>query len=101
MARLPTYFVSHGGGPWPWMREQYGPAYDQLAASLAAMRVEAGETVRAVLVVTAHWETPQFMVSSGTAPGMIYDTVASRRILTRSVIRRRASRRWQGAWPSC
>ncbi|AWL04034.1 DODA-type extradiol aromatic ring-opening family dioxygenase [Massilia oculi] len=76
MARLPTlptYFVSHGGGPWPWMREQYGAAYDQLADSLAALRAEAGETVRAVLVVTAHWETPQFMVSSGTAPGMIYD----------------------------
>lgn len=73
MARLPTYFVSHGGGPWPWMREQTGAAYDQLAASLAAMRIEAGATVRAVLVVTAHWEAPQFMVSSGAAPGMIYD----------------------------
>lgn len=73
MARLPTYFVSHGGGPWPWMREQTGTAYDQLAASLEAMRVEAGATVRAVLVVTSHWETPHFMVSSGSAPGMIYD----------------------------
>lgn len=73
MTRLPTYFVSHGGGPWPWMREQYGAAYDQLADSLAALRAEAGDAVRAVLVVTAHWEAPQFMVSSGTAPGMIYD----------------------------
>lgn len=73
MARLPTYFVSHGGGPWPWMREQTGSTYDQLASSLAAMRAEAGDAVRAVLVVTSHWETPQFMVSSGAAPGMIYD----------------------------
>ena len=71
MATLPTYFVSHGGGPWPWMREQYGPVYDKLAASLAALRREAdaGGTVRAVLVVSSHWEAPQFMVSSGTAPG--------------------------------
>lgn len=73
MARLPTYFVSHGGGPWPWMREQYGAAYDRLAASLAALRVEAGDAVRAVLVVTSHWEAPQFTVSSGAAPDMIYD----------------------------
>ncbi|WP_020652537.1 DODA-type extradiol aromatic ring-opening family dioxygenase [Massilia niastensis] len=73
MARLPTYFVSHGGGPWPWMREQTGPAYDKLAASLAAMRIEAGDAVRAVLVVTSHWEAPRFMLSSGAAPGMIYD----------------------------
>ncbi|WP_288380238.1 class III extradiol ring-cleavage dioxygenase [uncultured Massilia sp.] len=70
---LPTYFVSHGGGPWPWMKDQYGPAYDRLEASLKAMRHEAGERVRAVLVVTSHWETPGFMVSSGSAPGMIYD----------------------------
>jgi len=67
---LPTYFVSHGGGPWPWMKDQYGPAYDRLEASLQAMRLEG---VRAVLVVTSHWETPGFMVSSGSAPGMIYD----------------------------
>lgn len=73
MARLPTYFVSHGGGPWPWMREQTGTLYDRLAASLAALRVEAGEQVKAVLVVTSHWETPQFMVSAGSVPGMIYD----------------------------
>lgn len=73
MTILPTYFVSHGGGPWPWMRDHYGAAYDQLAASLAAMRIEAGPAVRAVLVVTAHWEAPRFMVSSSAAPGMIYD----------------------------
>lgn len=73
MARLPTYFVSHGGGPWPWMRDMTGTTYDKLAQSLAELRRETGEAVRAVLVVTSHWETPQFMVSSGTAPGMIYD----------------------------
>ena len=26
MTRLPTYFVSHGGGPWPWMKAQMVPA---------------------------------------------------------------------------
>lgn len=73
MARLPTYFVSHGGGPWPWMRDMTGTTYDKLAQSLAALRHETGDAVRAVLVVTSHWETPQFMVSSGEQPGMIYD----------------------------
>jgi aromatic ring-opening dioxygenase catalytic subunit (LigB family) len=73
MSRLPTYYVSHGGGPWPWMREQNGSRYDQLEASLQAMAREAGEGVRAVLVVTAHWETPEFTLSSATQPGMLYD----------------------------
>ena len=71
--RLPTYFVSHGGGPWPWMKDQYGPAYAKLEASLKAMRRDAPDAVRAVLVVTSHWETPGFMVSSSAAPGMITD----------------------------
>ena len=70
---LPTYFVSHGGGPWPWMKDQYGAAYDRLEASLRAMRADNAGRVRALLVVTSHWETPGFMVSSGAAPGMIYD----------------------------
>ena len=73
MATLPTYFVSHGGGPWPWMKEQVGAAYDRLEASLVAMRQENRDAVRAVLVVTSHWEAPHFMLSSGSAPGMIYD----------------------------
>jgi aromatic ring-opening dioxygenase catalytic subunit (LigB family) len=70
---LPTYFVSHGGGPWPWMKDQVGPVYARLEASLAALRQAHESAVRAVLVVTSHWETPGFMVSSGAAPGMIYD----------------------------
>jgi len=70
---LPTYFVSHGGGPWPWMKDQVGPVYARLEASLAAMRRAHEGAVRAVLVVTSHWETPGFMVSSSAAPGMIYD----------------------------
>ena len=24
---LPTYFISHGGGPWPWMKREMGDAY--------------------------------------------------------------------------
>jgi aromatic ring-opening dioxygenase catalytic subunit (LigB family) len=71
--RLPTYFVSHGGGPWPWMKDQYGSAYDRLEASLVDIRRQVGVRPRAVLVVSSHWETDAFTLSSGTAPGMIYD----------------------------
>lgn len=71
--RLPTYFLSHGGGPWPWMREQTGSAYDALAASLADIPREIGVTPKAVLVVTAHWEGRDFMISAGAQPPMIYD----------------------------
>ena len=71
--RLPTYFVSHGGGPWPWMKDQAGAAYDKLEASLVDIKRQLGTPPRAVLVVTSHWEADAFLASSGAAPGMIYD----------------------------
>jgi aromatic ring-opening dioxygenase catalytic subunit (LigB family) len=72
-SRLPTYFVSHGGGPWPYMKEQNGSRYDQLEASLVDIKRQIGVRPKAVLVITSHWEEQDFMVSSGTEPGMIYD----------------------------
>ena len=30
---FPTYFLSHGGGPWPFMKDQFGGRYDVLEAS--------------------------------------------------------------------
>ena len=71
--RLPTYFVSHGGGPWPWLKKEFGNAYDKLEASLVDIPRQLKARPKAVLVVTSHWETPRFMVSSSNAPGMIYD----------------------------
>lgn len=70
--RLPAFFVSHGGGPWPFMDDmkaqlaQTVRVFGQLPNSLPA-------TPKAVLVVTAHWETGEFTVSSGEHPPMLYD----------------------------
>ncbi|WP_342120518.1 DODA-type extradiol aromatic ring-opening family dioxygenase, partial [Pseudoduganella sp. OTU4001] len=73
MTTLPTFFLSHGGGPWPWMREHYGSAYDQLDASLRDLPRQAGGKPKAILVVTAHWEGRDFLVSAAAQPPMIYD----------------------------
>lgn len=72
-SRLPTYYLSHGGGPWPWMKDQAGGAFDQLEAGLLRVRAELGESPRAVLVISGHWEEPQFKVSSAERPGMVFD----------------------------
>ena len=71
--RLPTFFISHGGGPWPWMKEQLGGAYDVLEASLAQIPKLIGPTPDAVLMVSAHWEEPVFTVQTNPQPGMVYD----------------------------
>lgn len=71
--RFPTFFISHGGGPWPWMMDEWQGAYDQLAAALRQLPEDAGARPKAVLMVSAHWEEAEFTVQSNPAPGMIYD----------------------------
>jgi aromatic ring-opening dioxygenase catalytic subunit (LigB family) len=71
--RIPTYFVSHGGGPWPWLEGPFRRHFDELEQSLVDMRRELDDRPRAVLVVSGHWEEDGFAVSSGERPGMVYD----------------------------
>jgi aromatic ring-opening dioxygenase catalytic subunit (LigB family) len=70
---LPTYYLSHGGGPWPFMDGGFRQHFHQLESSLRAIRLEVGEAVRAVLMISGHWETAKFAVSSAERPGMVFD----------------------------
>ena len=72
-SRLPTYFISHGGGPWPYMTGEFRRNFDQLERSLLEMRTELGSAVKAVLMISGHWEEVGFAISSGNHPGMVYD----------------------------
>ena len=72
MPKLPTYFISHGGGPWPWlpnMRQMLA----SLETSLARMPEEIGTTPQAILMISGHWEEADFAVMSAARPGMVYD----------------------------
>jgi len=72
MSKMPVYFVSHGGGPWPYiesMRKQFA----KTAHELEALPGRLPEKPRAVLVITGHWEAPQFTVSTAEQPPMVYD----------------------------
>jgi aromatic ring-opening dioxygenase catalytic subunit (LigB family) len=71
--RLPVYFISHGGGPWSYMDDPSRAAYAKLEASLAAMPRQIGARPAAVLMISAHWEEPEFTLMSSPAPPMIYD----------------------------
>jgi aromatic ring-opening dioxygenase catalytic subunit (LigB family) len=71
--KLPTYFISHGGGPWPWLRDEMPGVYDRLEASLRDMPRQLAARPAAVLVVSGHWEERDFAVMSGPRPAMVYD----------------------------
>jgi len=70
--RLPTYFISHGGGPWPWLDGPFRRQFDRLETSLADIAREVGKP-RAVLMISGHWEADRPTVQSGERPGMVYD----------------------------
>lgn len=72
-SRLPTYFVSHGAGPWPYMDGEFRQRFERLEHSLVAMRNELGTAPKAILMISAHWEQDGFAISSAAQPGMIYD----------------------------
>lgn len=69
---LPTLFISHGGGPWPFMQERLR----EFAATAQWLRELAGTLPappRAILSVSGHWEESRFTVASAEHPPMVYD----------------------------
>ncbi len=71
-SKLPTYFISHGGGPWPWM-EDARQSMKGLADSLADMPRQIGVTPKAVLMISGHWEEAAYTVMASPRPPMLYD----------------------------
>lgn len=72
MSRMPTYFISHGGGPWPWLPHMRA-MLKTLEVSLARMPSELPETPKAILMVSGHWEEDAFAVMTSAHPPMVYD----------------------------
>lgn len=71
--RMPTFFLCHGGGPWPWMQ---GPLREMLRGLEQGLLTVPGQLPArpsAILVVSAHWEAAAFTVTSSATPGMVYD----------------------------
>lgn len=71
--RLPTYFVSHGGGPWPWIIDMMPGDMTKLKESLENIPRELGVAPRAILAVSGHWEESEFTVQTSPNPPMLYD----------------------------
>jgi aromatic ring-opening dioxygenase catalytic subunit (LigB family) len=72
LSRLPVYFISHGGGPWPWIA-QMKDMYARTAREFAALPGRLPSRPKAILVVSGHWEASEFTVSTAAHPPMEYD----------------------------
>ncbi len=69
---LPTYYIPHGGGPWPFMPER-AATLGSLTAFLRGLLAGSGAPPRAIVVVSGHWEEPVPTVSARPDYSMFYD----------------------------
>lgn len=72
MTRFPTFFVSHGGGPWPFIDDRK-KQYAKTAREFSQLPQRLPSKPEAVLVITGHWEAREFTVSTSAHPPMVYD----------------------------
>lgn len=73
--RQPAIYLSHGGGPWPFVSIPFIPPgeLDELERYLRDLVTSLPEAPRAVLVVSAHWEAPVPTLMTHPHPPMLYD----------------------------
>lgn len=69
---LPTFFVSHGGGPWPWIDEMR-PMFARSEQWLRQLPQTLPVVPKAVLSVSGHWEAAEFTLGTALRPPMFYD----------------------------
>ena len=72
-ARMPTWFIPHGGGPCFFMEWNPPHAWDRMADFLKSLAATLLRTPKAIVMVSAHWLTPKLTVTSGAQPDLIYD----------------------------
>lgn len=71
----PTLYIPHGGGPCFFMDWTFGPAdtWDKMADWLGSLGNTLANTPRAIVVISAHWETAEFSVTTNPQPELIFD----------------------------
>lgn len=62
-------YLPHGGGPMPLLGD---PGHKNLIQFLQGIS-ERFARPEAILIISAHWEEPQFTLTSSESPGLIYD----------------------------
>lgn len=70
---MPTFYISHGGGPWSYMDNPMADRHHGLKQFLMALPTTLAVQPTTILMISGHWEESEFTVMDGDSPGMIYD----------------------------
>lgn len=72
MSKMPILFISHGGGPWPYIDEMK-IQFTKTAEWLAALPATLPSRPTAILSISGHWEENEFTVATSPQPPMVFD----------------------------
>lgn len=75
MTRAPAISICHGGGPLPVLGD---PSHIAITDSLKnkvpkILKLGTAQAPRAIIIVTAHWQTPRPTISNGFKHELMYD----------------------------
>ncbi|RLD79700.1 MAG: dioxygenase [Bacteroidetes bacterium] len=75
MDTLPVFYIPHGGGPWHVMENAFGDTagYARLKDYLSNFGNQFEKKIKAILVISAHWEEDLPTVHFGLNPPLLYD----------------------------
>lgn len=75
MGKLPVYFIPHGGGPWHVTKNAMGDpiGYGRLREYLENFGEQYSQKIKAILVVSGHWEEDLPILQFGSNPSLLYD----------------------------
>ena len=73
--RLPTLFIPHGGGPCFFMDPSLWPPrmWESMELFLRGLPLKLGHLPKALICISAHWETPRTTVNGNPHPPMLFD----------------------------
>ena len=71
--RQPVFFIPHGAGPCFFMDWQPVDTWDGMAKFLQSIPSRLPERPKAILIISAHWQTSAFRVTASEQPDLIYD----------------------------
>ena len=73
MSKMPTLFMPHGGGPCFFMDWDPPDHWDEMANYLRGVPDDVGQTPRAIVVISGHWEERAVTVQNNPAPDLLFD----------------------------
>ena len=73
MRPLPAIYLPHGGGPCFFMDWDPPHMWDPMAEYLRALPALIGQKPKAIVVISAHWEAPEFTIQTGLTPPLYFD----------------------------